>query len=217
MITLYGTGFSNNVAKVRYCLNYLGLEYEWVQTNPMKGENKTVEFLAMSPSGKIPAIDVDGFKLFESNSINRYLATCHNSPLYPQDAKQRAIVDAWLDYSSIHVGSMMGRVLFNRVLAPIMGQKVDESSLATGLEFLGKYYPILEAQLTKNAYIAGKDISLADFTLLAIVDASDMAQVSLANYPALSKWRNALKAQPFYQKCYKDHAQYIQESMNAKV
>ena len=44
MIKLYGIGFSFNISKIRYCLNYLNLPYEWVQTNPIAGENQTAEF-----------------------------------------------------------------------------------------------------------------------------------------------------------------------------
>ena len=103
MIKLYGIGLSNNVAKVRYCLNYLGLKYDWVQTNPIQGENRAPEYLESFPTGKVPAIEIDGLKLFESNAINKYLATTNNSPIYPQDAKKRAMIDAWLDYVAIHV------------------------------------------------------------------------------------------------------------------
>ena len=150
MIKLYGLGVSNSVNKVRYCLNYLNLPYDWVQTNPMQGENKTPEFLTISPLGKIPGIDIDGFKLFESNAINRYLATKENSPIYPQDAKKRAIVEAWMDFVAIHVASAMGRVMFNRIMAPMLGEKVDQESLKVGLNFLEKYFPALEKQLSQN-------------------------------------------------------------------
>jgi glutathione S-transferase len=217
MITLYGIGLSNNVNKVRYCLNHLGLKYEWVQTNPMNGETKAAEYQNDFPTGKIPAIDIDGFKLFESSTINRYLATQNNSSLYPQDAKKRALVDAWTDYVAIHVSQAFGRVLFNRVFAPMTGQKADEASLQTGLEFLDKYFPILEKQLSKNAYLAGGELSLADLTLLAVLDPSEIAQISLEKYPHIIKWRNGLKTQSFYQKCYKDYTQFIQDMMAAKT
>jgi glutathione S-transferase len=217
MITLYGIGMSNNVNKVRYCLNHLGLKYDWVQTNPMNGETKAAAFQNDFPTGKIPAIDIDGFKLFESSTINRYLATQNHSSLYPQDAKKRALVDAWTDYVAIHVSQAFGRVLFNRVFAPMTGQKVDEGSLQTGLEFLEKYFPILEKQLTKNTYLAGGELSLADITLLAVLDPSEICQISLEKYPHIIKWRTSLKTQPFYQKCYKDYTQFVQDMMAAKA
>ncbi len=217
MAKLYGMGLSFNVSKVRYCLNYLNLKYDWVQTNPIADENRTPEYLSISPTGKIPAIEIDGFKLFESNSINRYLATVNNSSIYPQDAEKRAVIDAWMDYVAIHVGHAVGRVLFNRVFAPMTSQKVDQESIRVGLEFLDKYFPILEKQLSQNSYLVGKEFSLADINLLAVLDPCELAQISVYKYPTLKKWRAGLKSQPFYQKCYKDYTQFVQEAMSAKL
>ena len=217
MIKLYGMGLSFNVNKVRYCLNYLNLKYDWVQTNPIAGENQTPEFMNVSPTGKIPAIEIDGLRLFESNAINRYLAASNNSLIYPQDAGKRAIVDAWMDYVAIHAAHALGRVLFNRVFAPMTGQKVDQDSIRVGLEFLGKYFPILEKQLSQNPYLAGKEFSLADINLLAVLDPCELAQISIDRYPALKKWRTGLKSQPFYQKCYSDYTQFVQDAINAKA
>ena len=218
MIKLYGMGLSSNVSKVRYCLNYLNLKYDWAQTNPIAGENQSAEFLNICPTGKIPAIEIDGLKLFESNSINRYLAAANNSPIYPQDAKKRAVVDAWMDYVAIHVAHALGRVLFNRVFAPMTNQKADQESLRVGLEFLDKYFPILEKQLSQNPYLAGKEFSLADINLLAVLDPCELAQIdSINKFPSLKKWRAGLKSQPFYQKCYKDYTQFVQDFMSAKA
>lgn len=217
MIKLYGMGVSFNVSKVRYCLNYLNLKYDWVQTNLMAGENQTPEFLSISPTGKIPAVEIDGFKLFESNSIIRYLAAINNSSIYPLDAKKRALIDAWMDYIAIHVAHALGRVLFNRVFAPMSNQKVDSESIRVGLEFLGKYFPVLEKQLSKNTYLAGKEFSLADMCLLAVLDPCELAEINIDRFPSLKKWRANLKPQPFYQKCYKDYTEFVQESINAKA
>ena len=217
MIKLYGLGLSHNVNKVRYCLNYLGLKYDWVQTNPITGENKAPEYLNVSPTGKVPAMEIDGLKLFESSAINRYLASSNNSAIYPQDAKKRAVIDSWTDYVSIHVAQSFGRVLFNRVFAPMTGQTVDQESIRVGLEFLDKYFPVLEKQLSQNSYLAGKEFSLADINLLATLDPSELAQIDISKYPHLIKWRKGLQSQPFYQQCYKDYTQFILDAMNAKA
>jgi len=217
MIKLYGVGLSNNVNKVRYCLNYLNLKYDWVQTNPIAGENKAPEYLNISPTGKVPAVEIDGLKLFESNSINRYLSVTNNSSIYPQDAKKRAVIDAWMDYVAIHVAQALGRVLFNRVFAPMIGQKADHESIRVGLEFLDKYFPILEKQLSQNLYLAGTEFSLADINLLAVLDPCEMSQIDLSQYPHISEWRKGLQSQPFYQRCYKDYTQFVTDAMNAKA
>jgi len=217
MIKLYGFELSNNVNKVRYVLNYLGLDYELVKTSPMEGQTQTEEFKQMSPSGKIPAIDIDGFTLFESNAINKYLAVKNNSDIYPANSEERAVVDAWLDFGSIHIGSAMGRVLFNKIIAPMVGQEVDENSLKAGLEFLDRFLPIVDKQLGRDTYIATEKISLADINLLSILDPAEIAQVSLDSYANLTKWRTHLQSEEFYQKCYKNYTEFMQSMMSSKV
>ena len=217
MIKLYGIPLSNNVNKVRYCLNYLKLPFELVPVNPLQGENQKPEFTNLSPPGKIPAMEIDGIKLFESNAINRYLAKREKSAIYPQDAKKAATVDAWLDYASIHVSGALGRIVANRVFAPMFNKEVDEKSVAFGLEMMDKYLPILNKQLGQNKYIAGSELSIADFNLLAVLDPCEMVQVSLGAYPAITKWRNNLKSQDFYQKCFKDYNEFVQSAFAAKA
>jgi glutathione S-transferase len=217
MIKLYGSGISYNVNKVRYCLNYLNLGYDWEQTNPMQGENQTVEYLNICPTGKIPSIEIDGFMLFESNAINRYLARKSMSSIFPLDEKSQATMDAWMDYVSIHMAQAVNRVMFNRLMAPIVGEKVDQESLKVGLKFLEKYFPVIEKQLSKNKFLAGNEFTLADINLLAVLDPCELIQVSLARFPNITKWRNALKTQSFYQKCFKDYTLFAQEVMSAKA
>ncbi len=215
MIKLYGVPISYNISKIRYCLNYLGLDYQLESVSPMKGENQTPEYLAISPTGKIPAIDDNGFTLFESNTINRYLAASNNSDIYPTDLKERAEVDAWLDYGSIHVGAAFSRVVFNRVLAPVIGAQVDEGSLNTGLEFLDKQLPVIDRQLSKSKYIAGESFTIADICLLAVLDPAELASIDLSAYTNIVKWRDDLKSQDFYQQCYSDFTAYVKEAMLA--
>ncbi len=213
MIKLYGIPVSNNVNKVRYCLNYLGLEYEFTPTNPIEGENHAEDYLAICPTAKIPAMSDDGFNLFESHAINRYLATRENSSIYPADVKQRAEVDAWSDYVNIHVAGAVSRVVFNRLLAPIVGAEVDEKSIEAGLSFLDKQLPVLDKQLSANIYLAGKELTLADIALLATLDPCEGAGIDLSPYQNIIKWREGLKVQAFYQKCYKDFTIFVQEAM----
>lgn len=213
MIKLYGLPLSGGVAKVRYCLSYLNLEYELISISPMKKENQTQEFRAINPTGKIPAIDIDGFALFESCSINRYLADINDSSLYPKDLKQRALVDAWTDYGAIHVGPAQSRVGFNRVMAPMFGVPVDEASLKTGIEFLAKYLPVVERQLSKDSYLVGNDVTLADINMLTALDGCELSEISLEDYPHILKWQKHLMAQDFYQSCYPSYTEFARAAM----
>ena len=118
MLKIYGTELSSPSNKVKFVANELGLEYEYKSVNLISGENKLEEHLKLHPAGKVPVIDDDGFVLFESNAIIRYLAVKSDSPLYPAGTKQRALVDQWSDFVSLHISSSVGRILMNRVFAP---------------------------------------------------------------------------------------------------
>lgn len=210
MIKIYGIPLSNHLNKIRYLLDYLKTPYEVVEVNALKGENQSQEYFNISPTGKIPAVEVDGFKLFESNAILRYLARKQGATLYPADLQKAAVVDAWMDFVAIHVSNALGRVLFNRVMAPMFKRDVDQNSLQFGVEMMGKYLPIIDKQLAANPYIAGKELTIADFSLLGALDPCDIAQIDLSAYKAVVRWRTDLQKQPFYQKASQDQREFVQ-------
>lgn len=213
MIRLYGLVMSNNVNKVRYCLNKIGLEFEWIQTNPIQGENQSTEFLNISPSGKIPALEADGLKLFESNAINKYLARKHDPSLYPENPEACAGIDMWMDFCAIHVFHAMSRVLFNKVMAPMIGRERDEASLQTGLQFIQKYLPILDKRLSESQHIGSEDLSIADFNLLSILDPFELMKVDLSPFANVVNWRNRLMSEDWYQKCYSSYSEFVRQQM----
>jgi len=219
MIKLYGIDLSNNVSKVRHCLHYLGLDYENIPTSPLLGETQTEEFQAINPIGKVPVIEIDGVKIFESNAINKYLASKNNSPIYPENLEKRAVVDQWMDFSSIHVGAAIGRVLFNRVFAPLVGEKVDEESIQVGLKFLDKYLPILDKQLGENKYLASDDFTLADINLLAFIDSFELTQESLESYKNVTKWQSRLHSEDWYRKGFNGgtYCEFVQKAIQQKM
>ena len=80
---IYGTYLSAPANKVRLTASALGLDVEYHNLDLTKGEHKSPEYLEVNPLGKVPAIDDDGFYLFESNAICRYMANKSDSDLYP--------------------------------------------------------------------------------------------------------------------------------------
>lgn len=212
MLKVYGADLSSPALKVRYVANALEIPYEYQRVNVMGGENRTEAFLKLHPAAKIPVIDDDGFVLFESNAIIRYLADKSGSQFYPKDLKKRAIVDQWIDFTSLHVGMALNKVFYNRVIVHRIGGEVDETSLKEGLKFLDRFLPVVNNQLNKGKYLAGNELTLADFNLLAVLDPSEASGVDLKPYAAVSKWRDELRKQDFYQKVHKVYG----ESLMAK-
>jgi len=141
MLQIYAMTMSPPALKVIYTANALGLDYEQKAVNLGEGEGQTPEYKAIHPAGKVPAIVDDGFALFESDAIIKYLARKANSNLYPDDIKQQAVVDQWIDFISQHVQNGVARVLWNRVFAKKFGGEVDENSMKCGYEFIEKYLP----------------------------------------------------------------------------
>lgn len=209
MLKIYGTDPSSPVNAVRMCANALGLEYEYIQVNMSEGEHKSEKYLALNPVGKVPAIDDDGFTVFESAAIMKYLCRKNGANYYPQDLLKQAIVDQWLSFVCVHIYMALARVLFNKVVGLLIGAPVDEQSLKTGYEFLARFLPVIEGQLKKTKYLAGDELSIADFALLANVDPAEVVELDLTPYPKLSAWRENLQAQGFYQKVHKFYGESL--------
>ncbi len=202
MLQLYGTPLSYPTNKIRYLANYLEIPFEFHIINLLEGEQQKPKFLAINAFGKVPAIDDNGFKLAESNAILRYLAAKYASPLYPNDLKQRAIVEQWMDFVSLHISSAISKISYNTFIYKFRNDTKDERSLQDGYKFLGMYLPNVETQLAQNTYLTGNSISIADLALLACLDPCDILDITLDKYPHLNKWRNKLMQEAFYTSCF---------------
>jgi len=213
MLTIYGSDLSGPAIKVRLTASFLGLPYKWQAINMRAGEHKQEWFLKINPVGKIPAIDDDGFHLFESNAICRYLCDKQASVLYPKDVHKRAAIDQWVDYVSFHIGANLMPIAYNRIFAPIRGIPVNEKAITDGLEYLKQYFPIIEKQLDSHKHIAGPEISLADIILLALLEPVETAKIDISAYPKLNAWRAELKKQPFYGSVCKDYGETLKALM----
>ncbi len=205
MLKIYGFPISTWANRVRFTANRLGLDYEYVTIDLTKGEGQTESYLAIHPAGKVPAMDDDGFILFESGAIVNYLANKANSELYPQELKQRALVDQWSDFASNQIATPMGKVLFNTVIYKFVGAEKDENSLQEGRAFLDRFLPMIDAQLGKVSYLASDQLSLADMVLLAWLDPAELCEVDLSGYGNIIRWRDQLKQEDFYTVCHKDY------------
>lgn len=206
MLKIYGSDFSAPANKVRFAANALGLDYEYKAVDMRAGEHLSPEHKKLHPAGKVPVIDDGGFVLFESNAILRYLAEKTGSALYPKDLQRRALVDQWMEFTTIHVGAAVGKVMYNRVFAPVLKQEPDERSIEDGLKFLTRFLPLLDERLAAHSHLAGETMTLADLCLLAALDPCGPAKIDLSPYAALTRRLKEMKKKDFYAKCFKDFA-----------
>jgi len=201
MLKIYGNKGSGSANKVEYTLHLLNMPHDYKDMDFQK-DLKTPEYLKIHPAGKIPAIDDDGFILFESNAICRYLCDKKGNSLYPKDLKKRALVDQWTDFTNLHVATAMGKIAVYKVFAKMMGMIPDENSYQEGLKLMGRFMPIIDAQLANSTYLAGQELTLADINLFAALEYADKSAYDLSEWKHVSNWRKKLMAMDFYKKSH---------------
>ncbi len=197
MIDLY-TWTTPNGRKVSILLEELGVEYTAHPINIGKDEQKTPEFLAISPNNKIPAI-VDretDVALMESGAIMWYLADKYNKFL-PTDSTGRARVMEWLMWQMGGLGPMAGQahhfLHFNPGKAPYAEDRYRTE--------VSRLYDVLNKRLTGRDYICD-EYSIADMAIWPWVSRHEWQQISLEEYPSVRAWYQRLLAREAVQKGY---------------
>lgn len=191
MLKLHGALLSPFVRKVRIVLTEKQIPYELVRANPFE---KSPEFLALSPLGRIPALeDEEGRKLADSSVIAEYLEERFPEPaLFPRDPYERARVRWFDEYADGGMGpSLTGKIFFQRVInAKLMKNTPDERLVAGALAEIPTYFAYLESQLGGNDYLVAGRFTLADISVLSQLVNLNHAGVTIdvATYPALARW-----------------------------
>lgn len=217
-LKIYGSKISFPADKTLFVANYLNLDYEFIELNMMKAEHKAPEYLKINPFGKVPGLDDNGFTLFESNTMIRYLAQKAKSDLYPEDFKERILVDQWLDFVTNHIHQSIARIAFNRMFARNMpNMEYDEKSVAFGEEMLSKFLPVIEKRIKSQGNLVTSKLSLADFSLFASLEPCNAAEVDLSKYPSLCEWRNEMREQDWYTDVYSSFENNLKESVAAMM
>lgn len=215
MLRIYGAPLSSPANKVRFVVNYLKIQHEYIPVKLREGEQRKPEFLKVNPGGRVPALDDNGFLLFESGAMVKYLADRENSPIYPKNLKERAIVDQWIDFINLHISLGVSKVVYNRLFAKMRGEEVDERSIKDGLAFLSRNLPVIDQAIGNNKFFLGNQITLVDFTLVAALDPVEAVDIDLSVYKNVVRLRDVLKKMDFYTKCHADYRAAL-ESMTKK-
>ncbi len=196
MIDLY-TAPTPNGWKASVTLEELGLPYEVHAVNIMAGEQKTPEFLAINPNGRIPAIvdrDEDGFAVFESGALMIYLAEKAGA-LLPTDRRGRSTVIQWLMFQMGGVGPMMGQAnVFYRYMSEKIPLAIDRYQQETK-----RLLTVLDTRLKGHAYLAG-DYSIADIANFCWVRTHAWSGVPIDDLPSVGRWLAAIEERPAVQR-----------------
>jgi glutathione S-transferase len=188
-IRVYGDSISGNCLKVKWTLDYLGIPYLWTETNILKGESRTPDFLAMNPAGQVPAVILsDGRPLAQSNAIIGYFA--EGSALVPKDAYERARMWEWMFWEQY---SHEPYVAVARFQVAYLGKAVGELEPKL-VERANGALKHLDNALAGGGFLVGDQVSLADVALVAYTRMAPEGGFDLALYPAIEAWIKRVEA-----------------------
>jgi glutathione S-transferase len=200
MLRILGRVTSINARKVLWAADEMGLDYEHEVWGKPQRDPNVPEYLAMNPNGTVPVIIDDGFVLWESNAIVRYLAERTASDLLPGDRRERALVDQWLTWQATELNVSWAYI----VPAKLRNDppNPDPERLAAAAVKWTRTMRILETHLDKaDGYMANGRFSLADIVMgLSVHRWMSVAFDDKPKLPAVDVYYEKLRARPAGQK-----------------
>jgi glutathione S-transferase len=196
MLKIWGRVNSVNVKKAMWCVGELGLPHERIDAGMKFGVNKTPEYLRMNPTGLVPTIDDDGFTLWESHTIVRYLSAKHSAgKLCPADLQQRADAERWMDWA-FTFQSAMRSVFWGLIRTP--PEKRDLKAIEEGTQKSHELAALLDKVLADRAYVAGAAFTMGDIPIGAEVQRYMRVPIERPALPHLQAWFERLRARPAF-------------------
>jgi len=162
VIKVWGRNTSANVQKVMWAVAEIGLAYERIDIGGPFGQNREPAYLAKNPNGLVPTLEEDdGFLLWESNSIVRYLAAKHRAEmLEPAELRARARASAWMDWQLSVLGPAIFACFWGLVRTP--PEKRDYAAIEDSKKKTTAAIAVLDGELAKTTYVAGDRFSYGD-------------------------------------------------------
>jgi glutathione S-transferase len=194
MIKIWGRNTSSNVQKVMWAVGEIGLPHERIDVGGQFGKNREAAYLAMNPNGLVPTLEEeDGFLLWESNTIVRYLAAKYKSTiLEPADLKTRALAQKWMDWQLSVCGPAISPVFWGLIRTP--PEKRDHGAIEAGKKNTTAAMQMMEAQLAKTAYLSGDGFSYGDIPVGIMTYRYRQLVPDRPPLPNLERWYAAISS-----------------------
>jgi glutathione S-transferase len=193
-LKIYGVARSR-AFRTLWMAGEVGLPYEHIKVDFADGGTRRPEYLAVNPNGHVPAIDDDGFRLWESMAINLYLAKKYGGAagLYPQSLADEARAWQWSFWGMTEVERPALTALLNRIGPE--GQRntaaADEAERA-----LAAPLKVLDAALAATPYLLGQHFTVADLNVASILAWARQARIDLVPFPKAEAWLKTCHDRP---------------------
>ncbi len=184
MTKLYGTSRSRS-ARPLWVLEELGVKYEHLPIATT--EAKSAEHLKRNPNGHVPVLEDDGVVIWESMAINLYLAEKYGKNLlWPAEPAARADIYKWSFWAMTEVEPHLITILRNRVMNP--PEQRDEKAALAAVEALKAPLGVLEEALKGKEYLLGKNFTIADLNVAAVMSWAPMMRLDMSSTPNVQAW-----------------------------
>lgn len=201
MLEVWGRRNSSNVISVMWAIGELDLPHRRHDVGGSFGGLDRPEFLAMNPNGRVPTIDDEGFVLWESNAIVRYLSRRYGEgSLRPDDEAGCAVADQWMEWCKTTAYPVYIELFWAIVRTEPISR--DAGFIAARSQTLGEALRILDARLADHAFVAGDRLTMADIPFGPMAYRYFNLDVARPELPHLSAWYERLCERP----AFKEHA-----------
>ena len=192
MLRLYDYLPSGNGYKVRLLLTQLGIPFERIEMDILKGETRTPEFLKRNPNGRIPVLQTEkGDYLAESNAILFYLA--EGTPFLPVERFERARVLQWMCFEQYSHEPNIATVRF-WMHSGMTEERLQQLEAKRTLGYAA--LDVMEGHLTDRSFFVGERYSIADIALYAYTHVAEEGGFALSRFTAVRAWLERIRAQP---------------------
>ncbi len=182
-LRIFGDSISGNCLKAKWTAERLGLDYEWIEIDLLKGETRTPQFLAINPAGQVPVVILpDGRPLAQSNAILLHLA--EGSDLIPADAYARAQMLEWMFWEQYSHEPYVAVARFKVRYEGMPVESLEPRLVERGAAALQR----LEDALAVGTFLVGGQLSLADVALVAYTRLAGEGGFDLSRYPKVQAW-----------------------------
>lgn len=194
MLTIWGRLNSHNVKKVVWLAEEMGLPYVRHEVGGAFGMPDA--YLKLNPNALIPTIEDDGFVLWESNAILRYLAARYGpSPFWPDDVVARAGADKWMDWQFTFADAQRGA--FHNLVRRSEAER-DSDAIAASAAATAKLMPILDRALAEREWLSGDDFGLGDIPMGVYAHSWFTLAIDRPPLQHVRRWYEALRSRPAY-------------------
>ncbi|BCM82616.1 glutathione S-transferase family protein [Methylobacterium indicum] len=195
MRRLWGRLSSVNVQKAVWGLEEVGLAYERVEAGGAFGRVRDPDYVAMNPNSLVPVLEEDGFVLWESNAILRYLARGQAAyGLWPEDPREAALVDQWLDWQATRFTPATRDAFWQTVRTP--AEQRDQAVIDRSVAASEACAALLDAHLMGRPFLVGDRFTAADIAAGAAAHRWLHLDVTRTERPALRAWYERIRTRP---------------------